>query len=98
MYGNVEASGSDLKKGAVSQAITFAAYLLSLTILAILAVPFVYFVVIAVVGLPATGLAPVIAAHLETKRHEKAYAEAQTEQPIVMERITNDDGLPVIKL
>src|SRR5215217_4567401 len=100
MYGNVEASGSD-RKGAVAQAITYAAYLTSLTILAILAVPAVYFIVVAVAGLPATGIIPVIAGYLETRRHEKNWEKEQAAMPeeaMRVERITNDDGLPMIKL
>lgn len=102
-YDNVETCGSD-RKGAVAQAIIYAAYLISLTILAILAVPAVYFIVVAVVGLPATGIVPVIAAYFTTRRHEKAYEREQKvlaehpEEVMRVERIVNDDGLPVIKL
>ena len=101
--GNVEARGSD-RKGAVAQAITYAAYLISLTILAILAVNMWFFLIVAVVGLPATGIVPVLAAYFETRRHEKEYAKEQKffaeqpEEPIRVERITNSDGLPIIKL
>jgi hypothetical protein len=109
MYGNVEVSGSN-PKGAVSQAIIFAAYLISLTILAILAVPVYYFVVIAVVGLPATGLIQAIAAYKQHKAYIQRLEAERVEQQelavklgsgssaIQMQRVVNDDGLPVINL
>lgn len=103
-YSNVEAGRSD-RKGAAAQAITFAVYLVSLTILAILAVPAGYFIVVAVLGLPATGIVPVVAGYLETRRHEKNWereqkllAENPLEEPMRVERIVNDDGLPMIRL
>ncbi len=99
MYDNVEASGSDLKKGAVAQAIIFAAYLFSLTILAILAVNVWFFLIIAVAGLPASGIFHIIEGHARQIRWEKEYAAQQESAvPIREERITNDDGLPVINL
>lgn len=98
MYGNVEVSGSDLQKGAVAQAIIFAAYLFSLTILAILAVNVWFFTIIALVGLPATGIFDAVEKHVRQKRWEKEFAAEKAAEPIQVERITNDDGLPIIKL
>lgn len=99
MYDNVEVRGSDLKKGAVAQAIMFAAYLFSLTILAILAVNVWFFLIIAIAGLPASGLFEIIEGHTRQIRWEKEYTEQKAaEVPIREERITNDDGLPVIHL
>lgn len=99
MYDNVDTRGSDLKKGAVAQAIVFAAYLLSLTVLAILAVNVWFFLIIAVAGLPATGIFHIIEGHTRQIRWEKEYAAEQADTvPIKAERITNDDGLPVINL
>lgn len=99
MYDNVDTRGSDLKKGAVAQAIVFAAYLLSLTVLAILAVNVWFFLIIAVAGLPATGIFHIIEGHNRQIRWEKEYAAEQADMvPIQAERITNDDGLPVINL
>lgn len=98
-YDNVEARGSDLKRGAAGQAIIFAAYLISLTILAILQVHIAYFVVIAVVGLPATGIIQAAEAHVRQKRWEKEFAEQQKlEEPIRVQRATTPDGLPMIEL
>jgi hypothetical protein len=99
MYDNVEVSGSDLKKGAVAHAIMFAAYLFSLTILAILAVNVWVFLIIAVAGLPATGIFEIIEGHARQIRWEKEYAAQQESAvPIREERITDDNGLPVINL
>jgi hypothetical protein len=102
MYDNVEANGSD-QKGAVAQAIIFAAYITSLTILAILAVPFYYFLVVAVVGIPATGLVHAIITykkHLAWVRQWEADQEELKANPaaIQMQRAVNDDGLPIINL
>ena len=103
MDDNVEVSGSNLK-GAVPQAIIFAAYITSLTILAILAVPFYYFFVIAVVGILATGLIQAIIAykkHLAWVQQWKAEQEqlkVQGPTAIQMQRAVNNDGLPIINL
>lgn len=98
MYDNVEDSGSGQKKGAVSHAIIFAVYIVSLAILAILSVPFGYFFVIAGVGLPATGLFRLIQEELRARRWAKLQANQPAEESIRPQSATDSAGNPVIHL
>ncbi len=106
MYDNVEVSGSSQRSnGTVAQAIIFAAYIVSLTILAILAVQPVYFFAVVVVGLPATGVIQFLQSELrarrwvklEQKQNEIVQPIAQN-VPIQAESATDSAGNPVIYL
>lgn len=100
MYNNVEDHGSVVS--AVGQAIIFAVYICALTILAILAVPAFYFLVVAVLGLPATGVLQYIKQENRAKRWveiEKQKVQQQQEETAVRpESATDSAGRPVIHL
>lgn len=112
MYNNVEDHGSGQKTAAVGQAIIFAVYIVALTILAILAVPVFYFVGVAVLGLPATGILQHIKQENQAKRWvelEKAKYQPQSQpqqtqqtadpsQGIQVYSATDSAGNPVIHL
>lgn len=103
-YNNVEAHGSGKDRGPVVQAIIFAVYLSSLVILAILSVPFPYFMVIAVLGLPATGILTFLRDEKRADRWERLQEKAaETASPVPTEAIhpvsaTDSVGRPVIHL
>jgi hypothetical protein len=100
MYNNVPKRRSIQLNGAAA-CIIFAVYVCSLTILAILTVPVFYFIVVAVLGLPATGIFQFLQEELRAKRWadiEKQQAQQVPAEPIRPESATDSAGRPVIHL
>jgi small neutral amino acid transporter SnatA (MarC family) len=96
-YDDVEDNGSNQQVGAVVYSIMFAGYLVTLAVLAILGVNFIYFFAILLAGFPVSGIYLSMVQGIRMRKQNLAQYEPQTNtEPIV--RTKNDQGYDIIEL
>lgn len=93
MYDDDEDSGSDQRLGAVMYSVMFAAYLLTLAILALCGVSYIYFFAVLLAGFPVSGVYLSMVQGIQMRKQTLADV---TPEPHY--RTKNDAGLDVIEL
>lgn len=76
----------------------FAAYLIALTVLAILSVNFIYFFAVLLAGFPVSGLYLSAVTGLKARRERIADEVQYNPEPGRLVETTNDQGLPILKI